>query len=212
MVRLASKNDISDIANVHEKCFPDSFLSHVSKTGRWGKDILKRFYSTYLESVPELFFVGVNEENKVIGFCMGYYVDKSDQMKTFISSNKFNLVLASLLLLFKFDVFVWKKIKSRFNKNKNEIWETINDNYNDFGNEDMGDLLSVCVLNEFRGSGVANELVKSFLEALSSNHKKICVLYVETENIGARKFYEKNEFELFQKRGETGLSYIKKLF
>lgn len=64
MIRQATKKDLKAIANVHIKCFPDSFSSKL------GEILLTRFYNEYLSVVPELFLVAENDAQEIVGFCM----------------------------------------------------------------------------------------------------------------------------------------------
>jgi ribosomal protein S18 acetylase RimI-like enzyme len=106
----------------------------------------------------------------------------------------------------------WDKILSRLKHKPNvSDWTIINEKYEDILNNARGDLLSVCVLPEYRGKGYAQGMIESFLEAMRCHGQKLCLLSVKTDNVRARRYYERNGFELYRKRGEEGLTYIKRL-
>ena len=46
--------------------------------------MLTSFYLEYMKDNPELFVVADDEERGIVGFCMGYYMDKDDQMQNFL--------------------------------------------------------------------------------------------------------------------------------
>jgi len=53
----------------------------------------------------------------------------------------------------------------------------------------------VVVHPKFRGSGVATSLMNSIIEDLRRRKAKLAILSVETDNVQARRFFEKSQFE-----------------
>lgn len=212
MIRHADINDLASIAKVHSICFPDSLLSQFFDAKSLTGGLIGSFYKTYLEDAPEIFFVATDMNNDVIGFCMGYYMDNSTQMKRFIKNNRLKIILKSMKLILKGNTIFWQKIKERI-KHKPSIkdWSIVNHTYENIGNDKIGDLLSVCLIPKFRGLGYAQQLMDRFLDSLSINGKKLCLLSVATDNKQAIKYYEKNNFELYRIRGNDGLTYMKLL-
>jgi len=78
-------------------------------------------------------------------------------------------------------------------------------------NNYRGDLLSVCVLPESRGKGYAQGMMEAYLAVMKANGRKLCLLSVKTCNLRARRYYERNGFEIYRTRGEDGLTYMKLL-
>lgn len=144
---------------------------------------------------------------------MGYYMDNDTQQQRFLSDYKLKLIFSTLELLFRGNRTVWKKVFSRLkHKPQEEDWEILNYNYETIEKEKRGDLLSVCVLPEYRGTGLAQDLISAFLDAMRSQGKALCLLSVESGNARARTFYLRNGFELYRRRGSDGLTYIKPLY
>lgn len=112
-----------------------------------GYGLLQKFYKEYLDRVPELFLVLINDNNKICGFCMGYYCDYNNYQKNFLKHNFFLIALRMLGLLFSGNKCAWKKCRTLLKK-KNET-EIISDKYNQYNVNDKGDLLSICVLPEY---------------------------------------------------------------
>lgn len=94
MIRQATIQDLSAIAKVHSICFPDSYSSQLAvyQNVIGGGNLLISFYLEYLNDNPELFLVADDEEKGIVGFCMGYYMDKDDQMQNFMRRNRISVL------------------------------------------------------------------------------------------------------------------------
>ena len=168
------------------------------------------FYQEYLNDAPELFHVACDKDGRIIGFCMGYYMDNDAQMQRFLHKNKLSLIWKTILLLLSVNRPAWHKVISKLRRTSAE-WEIVNTKYECITNNKRGDLLSVCVLPEYRGRGYAQQLMESFLAAMKHSGREICLLSVDTDNMAARRYYERNGFEVYRTRGCDGLTYIKPL-
>lgn len=177
-----------------------------------GGNLLISFYSEYLKDNPELFWVADDEEIGIVGFCMGYYMDKDDQMQNFVKHNRFKVLWKTFLLMLSGNKQTWNKMLARF-KHKPSLsdWTIVNDKYENILNNQRGDLLSVCVIPEGRGKGYAQSIMESYLDAMKTHGRKLCLLSVKTDNLRARRYYERNGFEIYRTRGEDGLTYMKLL-
>lgn len=210
MIRLAKKEDLSEISKVHQTCFPESYSSQLSKYKWFIKGLQEKFFLEYLNDCSELFFVA-EVEGKVVGYCMGYYMDKDNQMNNFIEKNRSSLLLKTIFLMLIGNKSTWKKVLSRYDKSTKEQWKIVNTSYENILNNERGDLLSICILPEYRGAGVSGKLMATFLEAMKSKGKKICLLSVLSNNDRAINYYEKNGFILYRTRGDIGRTYMKLL-
>ena len=116
MIRQATYQDLDRIVHVHSVCFPDSYSTQLSrfKTIMGGGNLLINFYLEYLKDNPELFVVADDEKFGIVGFCMGYYMEKEDQMQRFLNKNRIRVMWKTLLLLLSCNIPTWKKTFSRF--------------------------------------------------------------------------------------------------
>lgn len=213
MIRLGTKQDLPTIADIHSICFPNSYLTQLGKAhDSKNNNLIYRFYSEFIKDNPELFVVADDEERGIVGFCMGYYMDKDDQMQNFLLKNRTKVIWKTILLMLAGNKQTWKKVVARF-KHKPSVsdWIIVNDKYEQILNNQRGDLLSVCVLPDCRGKGYAQGMIDFFLTSMKEHGRRLCLLSVATDNFRARKFYERNGFELYRKRGKEGLTYIKLL-
>ena len=214
MIRQATLDDIPAIARVHYVCFPNSYSSQLSllKSAIGGGNLLETFYMEYMNDNPEIFVVADDKDRGIAGFCMGYYMDKDDQMQNFLHKNRLYIVWKTFLLLLMGNKLTWNKLLSRLRHKPNvSDWSIVNDKYEYIQDNERGDLLSVCVLPEFRGKGYAQEMMDYFLGSMKQHGRKLCLLSVDKDNVRARRYYERNGFEIYRKNGETGLTYMKLL-
>ena len=199
MVRQAKPEDMKFIAQVHAKCFPKSFSTVLGYTGG---DLLTRYYQEYMSKAPELFFVAENESNDIIGFCMGYYMEENNFQSDFLKHNLVRIIMRFLVLLVSGNKIAWKKFFSFLRKNESDV-KVIRSELDDIPLTKKGDLLSICVLPDCRGSGVANQLIHEYERALFDNGRSVCMLSVESDNARGIRFYEKNGYMVYKKYGES---------
>ena len=207
-IRQAKVEDLGEVANIHIQCFPESFSTHL---GKHKNGLLQqKFYQEYYNDAPELFLVAEDDtlpENSIVGFCMGYYLNQNDQMKRYLKKNFFSIVLRTAWLLLIGNKAAWAKVKARLFRPKN--FSQINNI--SISDQETGDLLSICVLPNYRGSGAAQQLIERYQQILIENKKKNCLLTVSVDNARGVRFYERNGFVLYRKLVGEAQTYIKVL-
>jgi len=78
----------------------------------------------------------------------------------------------------------------------------------DYNNKDKQARISIAVLKEFRRKGIATDALKRSIKSLKKDNRvKNIIVEVYKDNISSRKFFEKLNFKLKEKRGEW-LKYI----
>lgn len=108
MIRQATFDDLPNIAKIHMECFPENFSTKLGK--KRNGFLLSKFYEEYMLDAPELFLVAEEKNKKIIGFCMGYYGDRTQQKKRFLKNNFFRISFRMITLLIKGDKLAWKKL------------------------------------------------------------------------------------------------------
>lgn len=200
MIRKANNNDLSRIAYVHSICFPNSFSTKLGKKYK----LLEKLYFEYLKDNPELFLVATNENKEIIGFCMGYYCEKNNYQKLFLKNNFFKILWRFIFLLIIFEPKAWNKLFEKFKQKKNVV---LNEKISSLNLNSIGDLLSICVLPEFRGKGVANTLIKEYEKELLIQGRTVCILTVENNNKRGISFYKKNGYFPYIVKGTTETTF-----
>lgn len=197
--RNAIASDMPQVAKTHIACFEGYFLSSL------GEQLLEKYYLEFLIE-NDLFIVAEDEEtHKIIGFCMGYYKG-SNARSNFESKYKLMLTKKLLMLCLKFNKAAISKCIAKVVS----VFKAKGKSENSFKAD--SDLLSIGVLSECRGQGVAKALVEAFEKRIFENagERKIknCTLSVFSDNSRARAFYEKMGFTIFSDNG-TESKYIK---
>ena len=156
--------------------------------------------------------VAEDEKKQIIGFCMGYYMDREPPMQQFLKHKRLRILWKTILLMLAGNKETWNKMLSRFRHTPSlSDWKIVNDKYEYILDNERGDLLSVCLLPPYRGKGYSQDLMEAYLDSMKSYGRKLCLLSVKTENMRARRYYERNGFELYRTRGDEGLTYMKLL-
>lgn len=202
MIREASEKQLGRIAEVHAVCFPNSFSTKLGEKNR----LLECLYKEYLKDNPELFLVAVNKHDEIIGFCMGYYCEKNNHQRMFLKNNFKDIFLRMAWLLISGNRLAWRKMMTFLKKDRIVL---LNNSFSDITNEQRGDLLSICVLPEYRGKKVANALIEHYENILRQKGRKLCLLTVENENERGVGFYKKNGYIQYQNKGYRETTYCK---
>ncbi len=200
--KKAEPQELKGIPEVHMACFPSYFLTSL------GPELLEKYYLEFYNE-SQLFIIACDSdrtaENKIIGFCMGYY--KGSQARSvFESKYRTQLVRRLLGLCIRLNgpaiTRCISRVKALFHKNRGSVSQSHAD----------ADLLSICVMPEYRGqSGVAVGLITEFEKLMAEQkdgHITSCTLSVRSDNGRARALYEKCGFHVWRQTKEE-LTYIK---
>lgn len=143
-----------------------------------------------------MFIVG-EDDGKIIGFCMGYLCEKNDFMKHFLHHNYFRIGLRCFKLFLTGNKLMYKKIKKYFNKA--DQFKTVNPEIDTVLSDKKGDLLSICALPEYRGSGFAKSLIEEYEKRIREKGCIVCQLTVDPKNSRAVHFYKKMDIRNINK-------------
>ena len=188
-IRLCRADEMSSVAKLHIDCFPDSFSTVFGK-GNSGR-LLEKYYREYYKESPALFFVA-EEGGKIVGLCMGFICGGKNSAREFLKNNLLSVTFRMLRLLICGDEVAWKKIASLMKKTKEISIEE--PDHTTYAEREHAEVLSLCVAAEYRGRGIADDLMNAFFQAVLVDGAKICGLTVRTENKRATAFYKKLGF------------------
>ena len=197
-IRSVQIDDVEQVASVHAQIFPDYFLT------RLGKPFLNRFYKhivTYPCTALAAFVQG-----ECVGIVAGAPQSESFYNE-FYRKNFFPLVLITLKRL-ALDPIVRKEIYLRIGRIRAAL-KAVTKKYNKStvqvsqkalkkNSPQQGvaeDLLSIGVLSDYQGQGIAEELVRQFCKALALRGVTSVMLTVQRKNSRAIHFYEKTGWQ-----------------
>lgn len=192
-IRSATEADLPVVCDVHAKCFPESFST------RLGKKLLANYYYEFYREAPHLFLVCENDEGKMCGFVMGYVLGKTNAISNFMKKNRLRMGMKVLGLLLCFDKLAWRKVKNTLFKKKSPEQAQSAPVIDKTGE---GDLLSICVTEDMRGTGAAVEMVNSYNRVLLEHGHKVCYLTCETSNPRGLAFYRKLGYDVAEESKE----------
>jgi ribosomal protein S18 acetylase RimI-like enzyme len=177
-VRAVDKNEYAILAGIHQKAFENFFLTTL------GLGFLKTYYKASLNSSESVAICAVNEENQIIGFCIGCILSKGYH-KRLVKSNFTEFLFQGVSILFTKPKALYRLL---FNLDKSS-------NKTDDGN--YAELLSIGVLPETKNTGIGKEMIKKFEEALiNKGCKKIALTTDFSNNQKVLEFYKKTGYEI----------------
>lgn len=203
MIREATLSDINEIAELHISSYENHFLPKL------GPKLLSKYYKEFLEE-ENIFIVDVDEESgRINGFVLGT-PNSTIGKKRFINNNKIWLLLKLMLLCLKLDKDTWTRVfkfaTSAIGLDRSKRAASSDDRPN---LKTLG-ILSICVVNQCKGQGIAKILVEDFEQRLIKNGYEGYTLSVYKTNERARRFYEKISMKIYKESAAT-VSYIKEL-
>jgi ribosomal protein S18 acetylase RimI-like enzyme len=189
--RDATPSDLTEVARLHRLCFKGTFISSL------GPELIAHYYLEYLEEGGP--FVLAFDNCSLIGFCMGYY-SGSTARDSFIRRNRVTLAIRICLLCLSLNKNAWQRVWKfvvRKIRRSSPVGEVMAD----------ADLLSICLLPEYRGHGISNCMLGLFEKVLSDDEKKDLTLSVYTANCQAISFYRKEGFSIVSEEGDVYRMY-----
>lgn len=152
--KKATIEDMGEVAQLHIACFPEYFLTKLDG----GKGVLlKEFYKCALGD--KKIFILAKKEEKIVGFVMGY-IPPFNPREEFERSNFWLLSRHMIRLLVRFNKMAWARVFARI---KDKFVKTKPNNEKpELKGLTRSGLLSICVLPEFRGTGISIRLIEEY--------------------------------------------------
>jgi len=201
--------DVSKVAYVHSQIFVDYFLTHL------GQRFLECFYQQFVERSGNYGLVASYDE-KIVGFVVGT-TDSAELYRHFYRQNFVSLALI-LIGRFSADSFVRRSIMSRMVHMRLALQSLVHRSQPRSTKEVSSTnssaassrLLSIGVLPEVQGYGIADKLAQHFCERLYLDNVSLVGLSVRMNNDRAIAFYEKTGWKR-ERVSETTIYFIREL-
>ena len=191
----AQIENVFGMAQCHTFAFPGRFMTEMGP--RW----LRALYRFYIKHPDSVCYVAVDSSDKVVGFAVGGEPNIREKFFhaamlcyphlifwRFLTRSLVRVVL--LEELFK-KLHLKRKESSSGNVSVNKI------------SPKSGNLLSICVLPDYKGTDIANQLIEAFQKACTAKGYRRLTLSVLSENSRAIAFYKKHGW---YETGVTGTS------
>jgi ribosomal protein S18 acetylase RimI-like enzyme len=187
-VTKAKEVHIPGMAKCHIKSFPGRFMTEM---GYHWLCALYRFFIRHSESICQ---VAIDADDKLVGLAVG---GNQNIREEFLSSAPFR---------YPHTIF-WKFLSKRLVRRVllQELARKLHRKNTQSPNSKIrsGNLLSICVLPDYEGTGVAGRLIKSFQLACKAEGFKRLTLSVDKENSRAVAFYKKHGWHQSSISGES---------
>ena len=201
-IKKAQPENLRSMADCHLESFPGHFMTEMGH--KW----ICSLYKFFINHPEGICYIAEDNKEKVVGLAVGGKPDIRDRFL------KYAMIRYPHIILWKFltkalvrktliNELVRKLVLKR-EKNLPEKAEPKNINIK------QGNLLSICVLPERQGGGVADELIESFQGACADMGYEQIKLSVLCENSRAKSFYQKHGWQESEISGSS-TKYVLKL-
>lgn len=204
IIASATHDAIKSIAELHRECFKGYFLTSL------GNKFLEFYYATYLKNSEHTILVA-KTNGRICGLVTGTISSEKLNRELFrknfwaiakILAVKFIMERHFRCEIFKRTKFIKQALQAKMRALAKE-WKATSKNRN-------ARLLSIAVLEEFRGKGISVDLIKKFEEEMKRKGVVSCGLSVKSGNLPAIGLYKKAGWKI-EKQGETSISFTKRL-
>ncbi len=201
IISKAESSDIEGICKVHIESFEGYFATLL------GKKFLTIFYNHYLNCPENILIVAKRENGIICGFAAGT-TDVSTFNKGFFWEN-----LGTLIGITINKIITEKRIWHHIFEKRALLKEILkrNKSKNKFYNKDhlVAVVYSIAVLKEFRGTGVAMDLLNTIANEIEKKGVGFCRLGTYLNNKRAINFYKKAKWEI-EKETDKDVIFIKR--
>ena len=191
----AQQEHVPGMAQCHIKSFPERFMT------KMGCHWLCALYLFFIRHHGGICRVAVDANDKVIGLAVGGDPHIRDE---FLNSALFrypHLIFWKFLSKRLVRRVLLQELAGKLHR-KRAIAYSGNTKTQSAGIR-SGNLLSICVLPEYKGTGIAGKLIESFQLACKAEGYERLTLSVVSENSRAVAFYNKNSWRQSSKTGES---------
>ena len=179
-LRLANRNDLKIIVDIHIKAFPEFFLTKL------GSRFLYKYYDLILNHKKKIFLV-TEEDGYPIGFAAGFL--QPSNFYAYVRKHK-NILIFTLVPVIFSNPFLIPRIISNFCSTKKEEQKN---------KAIKCELASIAVNPDYAGQGLGKKLVKAFIDI--SQKKNADIIYLTTDvnnNEVVNNFYQSLGFSLYR--------------
>jgi len=192
-IQKIDKRHLDDIVSIHNEAFPHFF------TTKLGSSFLKAMYGWFTENPLAIGYVATNSAGNAIGFVVGASMSVAMYKKTLSKEKRIALILGIVKDILQCPSQAFLVINSVIHRTAHLISAILKRSRNrkELSVHSFSDayLTSIAVLSDMRGTGVAQELLTTFVNEVKERGHFAIDLIVRDENIRAIRFYLKNAWK-----------------
>ncbi len=191
----ARPEHVAGMADCHLVAFDGRFMTEM------GFGWLCALYRFFIKHPGGICYVAVDALGKVVGFAVGGEPDIRDQFLRFAMLRYPHIIFWKFVTKALVRSVLVRELVKKLHLKRTAVSAG---NDREQGTSDKcGNLLSICVLPDWKGSGIADKLLDSFQKACAAKGYKRLRLSVVSENSRAIAFYKKH---LWYETGTSGES------
>lgn len=194
-IKQAQIPNVSGMANCHTVAFPGRFMTEMGH--RW----LCALYRFFIEHPGGVCYVAVDSAGKVAGFAVGGEPEIREQFLRIAMWRYPHIIFWKFLTCPIVRAVLLDELLKKLHIKRKKIYPKNNDSYETLPKS--GNLLSICVLPDYKGAGIASRLIDTFQKACAAAGYRCLTLSVLSENSRAIAFYKKHRW---YETGVTGAS------
>lgn len=199
LIKAISPEMIDDVAGLHMSAFEGYTNTLI------GKGYVKAFIKWFCETDEAIAICAIDSTNTPVGYVVGAYLGYEAKLNKKILWPALSGILLRPWLVFnpRFRSIVANKLRSFTKGSKNQV------NQIPTLPSPTVSLVGIGVHPSFKGKGVGYELINAFEARVVEYQAKSMRLSVYSDNIAARKFYEKAGWQVFDNVNGPFVYYYK---
>jgi ribosomal protein S18 acetylase RimI-like enzyme len=194
-IKQAQIPNISGMAFCHTFAFPGRFMTEMGN--RW----LCALYRFFIKHPGGICYVAMDSAGKVAGFAVGGEPDIREQFIRTAMLRYPHIIFWKFLTRHIVRTVLLDELLKKMHLKRKEISLENIDSHETLPK--CGNLLSICVLPDYKGTGIASRLIETFQKACAAAGYRCLTLSVLSENSRAMAFYKKHNW---YETGVTGAS------
>jgi ribosomal protein S18 acetylase RimI-like enzyme len=183
-IKQAQAPNVSGMAQCHISAFPGRFMTEMGP--RW----LCTLYRFYINHPGGVCYVAADSTDKVAGFAVGGEPDIRERFLHTVLLRYPHIIFWKFLTKPLVRAVLLEELFKKLHLKRKEISSENIDSHKTLPK--CGNLLSICVLPDYKGTGVANQLIETFQKACAAEGYRHLTLSVLSENLRAIAFYKKH--------------------
>ena len=144
----------------------------------------------------------------IINRLLGEYHSNQFYLDRYIHLNYWTIARRMAWLLLKGDKKAWAKLKLKFKK---PTYNIIDHRLDNVPKSEICDIVSFCILPEYRGKGLSSQLMDTFIDSARNQHEKYVTVSTWKGNQHAISFYKKKGFVKYRVINDTAYTFLLEL-
>ena len=180
----AHQDNVAGLADCHIVAFDGRFMTEMGF--RW----LRALYRFFINHSGGVCYVAVNPAGQVVGFAAGGQPEIRERFLRFAMLRYPHVIFWKFVTSSLVRTVLLEELAKKLHLKVSAVSKE--DVHEQKAGDKSGSLLSICVLPDFKGTGVAGTLIETFQKVCAAKGYRHLTLSVVSENSRAIAFYKKH--------------------